>query len=311
MFRLHAAPFTLVAFALAGFVTAPLARADVTIESRLTIESIGGGGSGAVTSQVSGLKRREDRRLAFSGPFAPAHPETTESAITRLDRGLLYKLDPLEASYEEVPLARLPAMLRQGGASALPGIDPASSLDLTWTVETSSPGGSETIAGYVATPSVITLRGKGTNRQSGQPVEMALISEQWNAPGVPGSAELRAFDARYAKAVGMDPGALEETLGSFGLSKSALRMLSAARAKVAGTPLRTVMRLEIPALSNLLRGLTAALPQGGAEAAPADAPLITSTVEVTSIVRGRIPAERFGVPAGYRRKAVKSAPTGG
>jgi len=290
----------LAAFALAAGASA--AGADVTIESRLTIESMGGGGSGPVTVELSGLKRREERRLVFSGPFAPANPETTESAITRLDRAVLYRLDPADSSYDEVPLARVGALMRKGGAGVPPGVDPASSLDITWTVETAAPGGSETIAGHVATPSVITLRGKGKSRQTGQPIELALVSEVWTAPGVPGAAELRAFDTRYATAVGMAPGALEETLASFGLSKAALHMLTAARAKVRGTPLRTVMRLEMPGLSDMLAKLQASMPGASGDLPPVEGPLVTSTIEVTSITAGRIAPERFRVPAGFRRK---------
>lgn len=295
--------------ALALVAGAPAARADVTIESRLTIESMGGGGSGPVTVELSGLKRREERRLEFTGPFAPAHPETTESAITRLDRAVLYRLDAADSSYDEIPLARVGATMRQGRVPA--GIDPASSLEMTWTVETSAPGGSETIAGHVATPSVITLRGKGRSRQTGQPIELALVSELWTATGVPGAAELRAFDARYATAVGMGPGALEETLAGFGLSKAALRILTAARAKVTGMPLRTVMRLEMPGLNDLIAKLSASMPGASGDLPAVSGPLITSTIEVTSITAGRIAPERFRVPVGYRRKAGKLGPAGG
>jgi hypothetical protein len=296
---------------LAGLLPAAprTCAADVTLESRLTVESIGGSGSGDVTMELSGLKRREERRLAFTGAFAPGGADTSETTITRLDRAVLTRLDAADSTFEDIPLAQVGAKLRQGGADVMPGMDP-SSVDLRWTVETASPGGTATIAGFTATPTVITLRGKGTSRTSGEPIELALVSELWSARGVPGAAELRAFDARYATAVGMDPGAIEATLGSFGLPKSALRLLSAARAKVAGTPLRTVLKLEMPGLSDLLAKMSAALPGGGSAAPAPSGPLLTTTIEVTKVSAGKVGADRFLVPPGYRKKA-KLAPADG
>jgi hypothetical protein len=278
------------------------AGADVTLESRLTVESIGGGGSGEMTTELSGLKSREQRHLVLSGPFAPGGKDTMETTITRLDRALLTRLDAADSTFEDIPLTEVGAKLREGGASVMPGMDPASGLDLTWTVATSKPGGEATIAGFTATPTLITLRGKGTSRASGQPVELALVSELWSARGVPGAAEMRAFDARYATAVGMEPGSLASALGSFGVPKSALRLLAAARAKVPGTALKSVLKLEMPGLSDLLAKMSAALP-GAEGAAPAPSgPLITLTIEVTKVSAARLGADRFRVPEGFRRK---------
>jgi hypothetical protein len=292
------------ALILLALLAAAPALADVRIDSRLTIESVAGGGSGSVSSATCGLKRREERRLALEGPFASAQPETVQSTITRLDRAVLDRLFAADSTYEEVPLARLLAQLHKGTLGAIPGVDPKAALDLAWTVESSRPEGAATIAGYAATPSAITLRGKGTQRATGQPIELVLKLELWTAKDVPGAAELRAFDAKYAAAVGMAPGAIEETMGSFGVPRAALQKVTAARARIVGTPLRTVMTVAMPSLGDLMKRLSATMPGVFGDAPPAaDGPLITSTLEVERIDTAGIDPARFRVPAGFRRRS--------
>jgi len=74
------------------------ARADVTVESRLTIESVAGTGEGSVLTETQGLRRREDRSLSLAGPFASAQAESVQSSIIRLDRAVLQKLVPSDSS---------------------------------------------------------------------------------------------------------------------------------------------------------------------------------------------------------------------
>ena len=285
---------------IALLLAAPAARADVTFEQRLAIESVAGSGSGTVLTQTSGLRRREERRLALEGPFASAQPETSQTTIVRLDRGVLDQVFAADSSYREIPLARLLATLRQG---TMPGVDPGASLDVTWTVTSSSPGGRDSIAGFEATPSVLTLRGTGIQKGTGQEVEIVLTLELWTAKGVPGAAELRAFDTRYAMAVGMAPGAIEETMSAYGVPRSAMRQLTAARARITGTPLRTVMRVAMPSLSAMMSKLSDSMPGAFGGAPPvSEGPLLTSALEVVRIDGARIPAERLRVPAGFLRK---------
>ena len=281
--------------ALAALLLAAPARADVTLSQRLSITSVAGTGSGTVVTATSGKYRREERRLALDGPFAGAQPDTSEVAIMRLDRGVIDRLSDADSTYEEIPFARALSHLPQ---APMPGVDP-NGLDIAWTVEASSPGGSETIAGHVATPHTLTLRGKGTQKGTGQPVELVLGFTLWTAPGVPGAAEMRAFDAGYAAGVGMAPGMIEETLGSYGVPRATIRRLTDARARIAGTPLRTVMTVAMPSLGDLLSKLSATL---GANAPAPDGPLLTSTLEVESIDTSKIAPARFRVPAGYRRR---------
>ena len=280
-----------------------VANSDVTIESHLTVESVAGTGAGAVRTETSGLRRREERRLALEGAFASAQPETAQTSIIRLDRSVVDHVYAADSTYEEVPLSRVLARAAEGTSAAVPGFDQGASLDLVWTVTSASPGGTATIAGFSATPTAITVRGKGKHKETGQPIEIALTLELWTAKGVPGAAELRAFDSKYATAVGLAPGAIEESMASFGVPRTAVRQLTAARAKVAGTPLRTVMRVSMPSLSGLLAKLSESMggALGGAAPAP-DGPLLTSTLEVERIDVAPIAPDRFRVPAGWHKR---------
>ena len=285
-------------------VAAPaVARADVTFDSRLTVSSLAGTGAGTVRTETSGLRRREERHLALEGAFASAQADTGQLSITRLDRSVVDHLYAADSTYEEVPLSGVLARSTAGAAAAVPGFDQGASLDLTWTVTSALPGGTATIAGFTATPTAITVRGKGTHRETGQPIEIALTLELWTAKGVPGAAELRTFDTKYATAVGLAPGAIEESMASFGVPRTAVRQLTAARGKIAGTPLRTVMRVSMPSLSDLMAKLSQSMggALGGAAPAP-DGPLLTSTLEVERIDVTPIAPERFRVPAGWRKR---------
>jgi hypothetical protein len=279
------------------------ARADVTVECSLTIQSVAGTGEGRVTTETSGLKRREDRRLVLAGPFASATADTVQSSIIRLDRAVVQQLASADSTYQETPLSQVLAKLHGSEGATLPGLDGGSNLDVTWTVSSAKKDEHATIAGYDATPTVLTLQGKGTQKETGQPIELVLTLELWTASGVPGAAEIRTFDSKYAAAVGLAPGAVEESMAAFGVSRSAVRQLSAARAKVSGTPVRTVMSVAMPSLSDMMKKLSESMP-GSTGSTPqlADGPLLTSTLEVVRVDTTRLPAARFQVPAGFKRR---------
>ena len=169
------------------------ARADVTIESRLTIESVAGTGAGAVVTQTSGLRRREDRRLGLEGPFAEAQPETSQASIVHLDRAVMDRLYAADSTYDEVPLAKVLSHLGEGTAGAVPGFDKGASLDLTWTVTATTPGGEATIAGFTATPTVLTLHGKGT----GAGPEIVLTLELWMRRRAGAAGYAPSFEVRH------------------------------------------------------------------------------------------------------------------
>lgn len=288
-------------FAILLFAVALPARADVTVESRLTIESVAGAGEGHVRTETSGLRRREERSLSLGGPFAEAQTESVQSIIVRLDRAVLQKVLASDSTYEETPLARVLSKFRNG--ATLPGLDAASSLDVAWTVTSATRDEHATIAGFDARPTVLTVHGKGTSKATGQPVELVLTLELWTAPGVPGAAELRAFDSKYAAAVGLAPGAVEESMAAFGVSRAAVRELTAARARVTGTPVRTVMSVAMPSLSGMMKQLSASMPGAFGGAPPAsDGPLLTSTLEVERVDTARLSPSRFQVPAGFKRR---------
>ena len=288
-------------FALFLLACALPARADVTVESRLTIQSVAGTGEGRVTTETSGLRRREDRSLALAGPFAEAQTESVQSTIVRLDRAVLQRLIASDSTYEETPLAQVLSKFRNGGT--LPGLDAASTADIAWTVTSAARSEHATIAGFDATPTVLTVRGKGTAKATGQPIELVLTLELWTARGVPGATELKTFDSKYATAVGLAPDAVEESMAAFGVSRAAARELTAARAKIAGTPVKTVMSVAMPSLSDMMSKLSESMPGAFGGAPPAaDGPLLTSTLEVERVDTARLPDARFRVPAGFRRR---------
>jgi hypothetical protein len=295
---------------LALGVLAPSVHADVTLEQRTMMTMIGGSGQGPTVLEVAGRKRREVREITFSGAIADQHGDASMFDIVRLDRGLMWRLDAEKKTYDEIPMARFAEAMRQ---SAGPGLDSSTlaslkKLDLKWSVTSTATGATETIAGFPATQTILTIHGEGTDPGTGTPVDLDLVTELWNSTTLPGVKELRTFDAAFAKAAGVDGAWVASMVSSLGGAGEALKLYAAERAKLPGYPIRTVARVAMPSMAKMLEALQGMMggdAQGGA--GTGGGVLMSSTTELVSVRTDPIAADRFAVPAGFKKIPSKLA----
>jgi len=291
-------------------VLAPSAKADVTLEQRTTLTMIGGSGEGPTVLEIAGRKRREVREITFSGAIADQNGDASAFDIVRLDRGLFWRLDAEKKTYDEIPMSRFAEAMRQ---SSGPGLDASTlaslkKLDLKWSVTSTSTGATETIAGFPASQTILTIHGAGTDPGTGMPVDLDLVTELWNSTTLPGVKELRTFDAAFAKAAGVDAAWVASMVSSLGGAGEALRLYAAERAKLPGYPVRTVARVAMPSMAKMLdalQGMMGGNAQGGA--ATEGGVLMSSTTELVSVRTDPIAADRFAVPAGFTKNPSKLA----
>jgi len=283
------------------------ARAGVTIETRIDVTMLGGTGQGTGTVEVQGTMRREVRTLDLDAPGASELGAAQKSdAITRLDKGVQWQLDADDSSYRAVPLSHLGDMASAGNV-ALPGLTPEAASTLTWKVVVTPTQESAVVAGYAAHRTDITLTGTSHAEDAGPLRTIRLVTQWWMATAAPGAAELRAFDRGFARATGGLGADVPGLLAGLPGAADAIARLERARSALPGVPLRTILQVEAPGVASLLGSMGGGDKAGGEDDVQA-MPLVTSTIEVTSIRAGKVPAARFAVPAGFHAQTADAAP---
>jgi len=109
---------------LAFLVSAPAtcARADVTIQEKTVTSGLGGFGSGTSerTRVVAGDKSRTDESFTYTGRFktlAGSKPRAS-AEIVRLDKELVWTLEPDKRQYGEMTFAQMREAMEKGRADA-------------------------------------------------------------------------------------------------------------------------------------------------------------------------------------------------
>ncbi len=306
-------PVVLAALVAGGLALPARARAGVTIDTRMDVSMLGGGGRGTGRVEIEGKARRETRTIALGSAGSDMGQEQRSDALTRLDRGTQWQIDADDSSYRAVPLARLGAEMDRAGVGGMPfpGLSPDAAATLTWQVTVTPRDDTARIAGYDARRTDITLTGTAHGPETGDVASLRLVTQWWMSGAVPGAGEVRAFDAGFELAtngLGADvPGLLAGLPGS----AEAIARLTAARRGLKGVPLRTVLSVEAPGLAAMLQSMggegNGADGGGDGAAHGADAPpLVTSVIEVTSIRAGRIPAAHLALPRGFHAAAAEA-----
>jgi hypothetical protein len=296
----------LLLVALLVFLCVPtLGRAGVTIESRMDVTMLGGGGKGSGKVEIEGRARRETRTITLGVAGSDMGQEQRSDAITRLDRDVQWQLDADDSTFRTVALERLGDTAGAGGM-AMPGLTPEAASTLTWKVEVTPRDETTIVAGYRARRTDITLTGTAHPADEGNALTIRLVTQWWMSSAVPGAAQMHAFDEGFEHATGGLGADVPGLLAGLPGAAEGIRQLTAARRDLAGVPLRTVIAVEAPGLGSMLgRALSGQGDEGAAPDAGADtSPLVTSTIEVTAIHAGRIAPSRFALPAGYRAAAA-------
>jgi hypothetical protein len=223
--------------------------------------------------------------------------------IVRLDKNLFWELDPKENTYTENTLETLKRQLSQSeGESG----DAGDTDDYTWAVEFASRPNSKDINGFQCDGYL----GKAVGLKKDSPGDTVFITyEQWMTRNVPGGAEVKAYQARYADAVGVNQMWAQENMSSMlkGYG-SQFEVLADSMSRRDGFPIKIVILIESSAIlqkepagddmekmmKNMLKSQDS--DKGGRMKA------FTLTTEVISIEQRSLDDGKFEIPEGYNKK---------
>jgi hypothetical protein len=188
------------------------ASADVVIKEKSVSEGLGGFGNGTSsrTLIVAGDRSRSEDEATYTGRFKTlaggGKPRTTVS-ITRIDREVIWSLEPEKKKYTELTFAQLRELMQKGAAASDPAAQDAAARDaeMTFTVDVKRTGAKETLNGFPAEQVIITCVGRPKHpAKDSENTGIRMVMDQWLTKNAPGAEERAQFDKRFAEKLGLD-----------------------------------------------------------------------------------------------------------
>jgi hypothetical protein len=206
-----------------------IAQADITIERSTAVEGVGAMAlanmTGTSRTIISGDNSRTDTETRMSSKlvgFLARNAAGPSAEIILLDQDKLYHLNINKKEYTETTFEQMHAQMQKvseqmnsNEAKQQPSQQP-SAVDqskCTWLPPKASvnrTGEKAQFAGYDSERVTITASQPCQDKETGSICEVALVLDQWVAPGFTESAEVRKFYSSYAKKMGMDPSSSED-----------------------------------------------------------------------------------------------------
>jgi hypothetical protein len=214
--------------------------ADMILTQKTVMEAMGMGGTEMVTTQkIKGQMDYMSVTMTGAGMMAAA-PATQSIVINRMDKGVIWMLNPATKTYTEFPHATLKAMA--GAAMAERDSLPGQESNWTVTVDTLA---ESTINGYACTG----IKGVAEGAAADEPGKKTRITfEVWVSKNLPGSDELIKHYQQLADLTGQDAYSQNEMISQMlGEGKPELRKLTDAARGMNGFPVRTVVTVAASA----------------------------------------------------------------
>jgi hypothetical protein len=211
-----------------------------------------------------------------------ARIEKDTSEIVDLDKEAVTHVDHTKRQYYTITFQqmkeRLEAAERQAASQpqqpAAKQPEPDKNVQMKFDVSVRNTGVHQQVSGLDTTESILSITAQATDQQSGQSGNLAVTSDLWMAPDIPGYDELRDFQRRYAQKLGEVYGsAITPMLNSL---RSQMRPgttqgfgeMAKETSKLKGMAIRTVMRMGSTADGKPLAAASEApLPDSGQNAA--------------------------------------------
>jgi hypothetical protein len=249
----------LLAQAIAGslLLYAGSAAADVTLTQAVRIDAGGTlamlGSSGTSTTSISGDKARVDNRMeAASGMMARFAGNMDASTILRLDREVLWQLDPDSQQYSEMTFEELRAQADEAMAQMeqMEGGMPIDEGECRWSepvLEVEETGEKGRFGGVRAEQTLITAS-QTCELPEGKACEVRWSLDYWMAKKAPGGKETVAYSDAMARALGGDDTAAlvqMQARGLMAMFKQGWDDVLAKTENMKGHPVKTVMTLSM------------------------------------------------------------------
>lgn len=333
-----AAALTLTAMTVASASV----RADVRADEKTKIEMAGLLGTMMNTFGGKAARDGVTQSIAVKGD-RKASVNDERGQIIDLAEEKVYDIDFNKKTYKVTTFAELRRRMEEaqkkaeeraskqaGKSDKADNVPPDQQMEVD--VDIKNTGQKRTINGFDTHQTIMTL----TMRQKGKTLQeaggMVMTTDMWLAPTIKEMKEIRDFDVRYFQkmnAGGMIAGASAEQMAAamamYPMMKQAIARMSVEGGKVEGTPVLTVMTMDmvksdeqVAAASRQSDDQKAAPPTsvgsfiggfakraaakkaaGGDDGAKARATFMTSTTEVLKIAPS-VAAEDVAVPAGFK-----------
>jgi hypothetical protein len=245
---------------LAAFTTT--VRADVSVQQKTSLDVASMiRMHGATTTNLATDKKREDTESHCEGVMSLLCGNLQGGEIVRLDKDVTWHLEPAKKRYREQTFAT-PEELAAMRAKMQANLEKMRSCPVSQKQQpidkskcTMSPPKFEvrktddktTIAGHDAQKTSATMTETCTDKESGDVCDTVVALEVWlTQDPLPGSADRRAFDAAYAKKLGLDDpqGIMRGEFAKFlAPYQSQIKQLTDRSGDFKGQPLKTSLRV--------------------------------------------------------------------
>jgi hypothetical protein len=250
--------------------------------------------------------------------------ERASTTITRLDKEVVWTLDPKEKTYNEMTFAEFREMMKKSMKEMqdAKGEDEAKADTVSedmyeWKTEAKSDPNPKTIHGWTCRNMHVVA--VGTNKQNPED-RVSITVNNWNSPDVPGAEEIRAFQERYVKAIGLDEMALTPGMMNAAMMfEKQLKSLIEESKKAPGEPVTSLIEIKRhelvgPSVGEAMKEgmkseLMGKLPFGKKKEEPkAQEPKYEERVkfsvntELMEASTGNVDAAKFEIPAKFKLK---------
>jgi hypothetical protein len=246
--------------------------------------------------------------------------EQEQTAITRLDKELIWTLDNKKKTYTEMTFAEFKKMMEDAEKQMKEheeDVPDTTTEDMyEWKVETLSAAEPKTIRGWECRN--VRMVATGTNKQ--EPKDWEKIDfDLWNSEQVPGTEEIREFQMKYMKALGLDEWMQNQSLQqAIALYQKQFENLAEEMKKAPGESVESTIEIRRHQLvgPNVGKAITEGmkneimgkLPFGKKKEPKQEEPKWEERVkfsvktELMSSVVAPVDATTFDVPAGFKKK---------
>ncbi len=184
-------------------------QADVVIKKKTSLEGMMGMGNNesSETEYISADKSYSERSSKFTGGMmakATKGKKAENIQITRLDKGMIWNLEPDKKTYTEMSLDSMKLMMAslQGSLKDMPmSGDNTDDSKYEWTVDVKGPEDAGEVNGFKCK----SLSGKAIGINKENPKDKIRVTyEYWLGQDVPGYKEMDQYYSNFAKAMGFD-----------------------------------------------------------------------------------------------------------
>jgi hypothetical protein len=193
-----------------ALLLASSASADVVIKETVVSEGLSGFGNGTTqrTMIVAGDKSRFEDENTYTGrfkTFAGGGKPRTSVSITRLDKEVIWSVDPPKQQYSEMTFDEMRKMMAAGAAEIDKNKSAPADAEMTFTVDVQRTGAKQDINGFPAEQVIVTCVGAPKNPQKGsESAGFRMVMDQWLTKSAPGAQEMADFQRRFAEKLGLD-----------------------------------------------------------------------------------------------------------